>query len=101
VFCDVWFAASAPLLRQQRRAPVVPKSSHLAPHTTKTTNTTQNPARSEVEVVLSTHAIGGLSMADFVLACKLDRLPVDYSPKWAASEAKAGRPPPGAAPVAK
>lgn len=36
----------------------------------------------DVEVVLSTHAIGALSMHDFVLAAKLDQLPVDYSPKW-------------------
>lgn len=35
-----------------------------------------------VEVVLSTHAIGGLSMFDFILASKLDSINVDYSPKW-------------------
>ncbi len=32
-------------------------------------------------VDLSTHAIGGISKADFILAAKLDELPVDYSPK--------------------
>jgi 4a-hydroxytetrahydrobiopterin dehydratase len=36
----------------------------------------------EVEVVASTHAIGGLSLHDFVLAAKLDAVDVTYSPKW-------------------
>ena len=36
----------------------------------------------DVRVVLSTHAIGGLSMPDLVLAAKLDAIPVVYSPKW-------------------
>ena len=36
----------------------------------------------EVRVCLSTHAIGGLSLPDFVLASKIDAIPVDYSPKW-------------------
>ena len=35
-----------------------------------------------VRVELSTHAIGGLSMPDLVLAAKMDALPVTYSPKW-------------------
>ena len=35
-----------------------------------------------VEVVLSTHSIGGLSILDFVLASKLDKIKVDYSPSW-------------------
>jgi 4a-hydroxytetrahydrobiopterin dehydratase len=35
-----------------------------------------------VQVVLSTHAIGGLSLPDFIMAAKLDELPVVYSPKW-------------------
>lgn len=35
-----------------------------------------------VRVDLTTHAIGGLSMPDLVLAAKLDELPVTYSPKW-------------------
>ncbi len=33
-------------------------------------------------VDLLTHAIGGVSKADFILAAKLDAMPVDYSPKW-------------------
>lgn len=33
-------------------------------------------------VELSTHAIGGLSLPDLVLAAKFDAVPVDYSPKW-------------------
>ena len=36
----------------------------------------------DVEVNLSTHAIGALSMYDFILAAKLDKIPVVYSPKW-------------------
>lgn len=40
-----------------------------------------SPCR-DVEVVLSTHAIGALSMHDFVLAAKIDQVPVVYSPKW-------------------
>ena len=36
----------------------------------------------DVRVELSTHAIGGLSMPDLVLAAKLDALPIAYSPKW-------------------
>eukprot|EP00884_Botryococcus_braunii_P010205 jgi/Botrbrau1/19186/Bobra.0077s0092.1 len=35
-----------------------------------------------VQVVVSTHAIGGLSLPDFILAAKLDTIPVVYSPKW-------------------
>ena len=35
-----------------------------------------------VTVDLSTHAIGGLSMPDLVLAAKIDAIPVEYSPKW-------------------
>ena len=35
-----------------------------------------------VRVDLSTHAIGGLSMPDLVLAAKIDALPVECSPKW-------------------
>lgn len=35
-----------------------------------------------VKVELSTHSIGGLSEADFIMAAKIDRVPVDYSPKW-------------------
>ena len=35
-----------------------------------------------VRVDLSTHAIGGLSLPDFVLAAKVDEIKVEYSPKW-------------------
>jgi len=35
-----------------------------------------------MQVVLSTHAISALSMFDFIVAAKLDVLPVEYSPKW-------------------
>lgn len=51
----------------------------------------------DVEVVLSTHAIGGLAMADFVMAAKLDAVPVDYSPKWLKQQQAAGVALPGAA----
>jgi len=33
-------------------------------------------------VVLTTHAAGGLSMQDFIMAARIDALPVEYSPKW-------------------
>ncbi|ACO67667.1 hypothetical protein MICPUN_64545 [Micromonas commoda] len=36
----------------------------------------------DVRVTASTHAIGGLSLHDFVLAAKLDTIDVTYSPKW-------------------
>ncbi|KAG1661785.1 hypothetical protein FOA52_003706 [Chlamydomonas sp. UWO 241] len=36
----------------------------------------------DVEVVVTTHAAGGLTHFDFVLAAKLDKVPVEYSPKW-------------------
>lgn len=42
----------------------------------------------DVEVVLSTHAIGALSMHDFVLAARIDQVPVEYSPKWLREHAK-------------
>ena len=35
-----------------------------------------------LQVVLATHAIGGLSMFDAILAAKIDSLPIEYSPKW-------------------
>lgn len=35
----------------------------------------------DVEVVLSTHAIRGLSLLDILMATKIDALPVAYSPK--------------------
>jgi 4a-hydroxytetrahydrobiopterin dehydratase len=43
-----------------------------------------------VRVVLSTHAVGGLTMPDFILAAKLDALPwADFSPKWLREQAAA------------
>lgn len=35
-----------------------------------------------VEVRLTTHAIGGLSLPDLVLAAKIDSIQVECSPKW-------------------
>ena len=35
-----------------------------------------------VRVVLTTHAAGGVTLADVALAARLDALPVPYSPKW-------------------
>lgn len=43
-----------------------------------------------MQVVVSTHAIGGLSMFDAILAAKIDALSVDYSPKWLRQQSKAG-----------
>lgn len=40
----------------------------------------------EVRVELTTHAIGGLSLPDMVLAAKIDALEVEYSAKWLKSE---------------
>eukprot|EP00966_Prymnesium_polylepis_P193189 4477752-Prymnesium_polylepis.1 len=52
-----------------------------------------------VRIELSTHAIGGLSLPDLVLAAKIDAIPVECSPKWLreleAAE-KAAEPPPAA-----
>lgn len=45
-----------------------------------------------------THAIGGLAMADFVMAAKVDAIPVDYSPKWLKDARAAGADVPGAPP---
>ena len=36
----------------------------------------------EIEVVLSTHATGGLTLSDFNLAKGLDTVVIDYSPSW-------------------
>jgi 4a-hydroxytetrahydrobiopterin dehydratase len=36
----------------------------------------------DVRVELTTHAVGGLTMPDLVLAAKIDAIPVEYSPKW-------------------
>ena len=41
-----------------------------------------------MQVVLSTHAIGGLSMFDAIMAAKIDALSVDYSPKWLQQQAQ-------------
>ena len=38
--------------------------------------------RIKLQVVLSTHAVGGLSAQDLILAARIDALPVTYSPKW-------------------
>ena len=43
----------------------------------------------DVRVTASTHAIGGLSLHDFVLAAKLDTVDVTYSPKWLRENAEA------------
>jgi len=44
----------------------------------------------DVRVVLSTHAVGGLTLPDFILAAKIDALPwSDYSPKWLREQAAA------------
>lgn len=31
---------------------------------------------------LSTHAVGGLTLPDLIMASKIDGVKVDYSPKW-------------------
>ena len=36
----------------------------------------------QVQVVVYTHSIGGLCLNDFILAARLDRIPIDYSPKF-------------------
>ena len=37
----------------------------------------------DVSLSLSTHAVGSqLTLLDFIVAAKLDAVPVDYSPKW-------------------
>jgi hypothetical protein len=38
--------------------------------------------RSPFRIDVSTHAVNGLTAGDFVLASKIDALPVEYSPKW-------------------
>ena len=43
----------------------------------------------DVRVVLSTHAVGGLTRPDAILAAKLDHVLVDYSPKWLAQHPEA------------
>jgi 4a-hydroxytetrahydrobiopterin dehydratase len=42
-----------------------------------------------VEIVVATHEGGSrVTMADLVLAAKIDLLPADYSPKWLRDKAK-------------
>jgi 4a-hydroxytetrahydrobiopterin dehydratase len=36
----------------------------------------------ELEIVVSTHATGGLTKFDFLLAQAIDRVNIEYSPKW-------------------
>eukprot|EP00959_Pyramimonas_sp_CCMP1952_P396628 8310050-Pyramimonas_sp.AAC.1 len=38
--------------------------------------------RRNVEVNLTTHAVGGVTELDLEMASKLDAIEVDYSPKW-------------------
>lgn len=40
----------------------------------------------DVEVTLSTHDVGGLSLNDLILAAKIDQLHVEYSSKWLDSQ---------------
>lgn len=45
-----------------------------------------------VRVVVATHAGGArVTMADLVLAAKLDALPVEYSPKWLREQQEGGK----------
>mmetsp|Transcript_37686 Transcript_37686/g.68687 ORF Transcript_37686/g.68687 Transcript_37686/m.68687 type:complete len:159 (-) Transcript_37686:6-482(-) len=43
-----------------------------------------------VRLDLSTHAIGGLSLPDLVLAAKIDLIEVEYSPKWLREQQQLG-----------
>lgn len=36
----------------------------------------------QLQIVVSTHKLGGLTENDLVLAEFLDQVPIDYSPKW-------------------
>lgn len=36
----------------------------------------------DIKIVLKTHAVGGLTSVDFLLAKGLEAIEVDYSPKW-------------------
>jgi hypothetical protein len=93
--------------RRERRAPhqqTAAARSSRPPQTTDSQTPLQHPPtprppRTEtprdVEVVLTTHAIKGLSMSDFVMAAKLDTLPVDYSPKFVKDQTAAGLELPG------
>ena len=45
-----------------------------------------NHLQDVLQIVLSTHATGGLSINDFIMAAKIDAVPVEYSPKWLKSQ---------------
>jgi|TARA_B110000208_G_scaffold178476_1_gene226467 4a-hydroxytetrahydrobiopterin dehydratase len=49
-----------------------------------------------VEVVLYTHEVGGLTKNDLVLAARIDECLVTYSPKWKRAQIAAGVALPGA-----
>lgn len=36
----------------------------------------------DLEIVIMTHAVNGLTCNDFVLARAIDQISIDYSPKW-------------------
>lgn len=54
----------------------------------------------QVQVNVSTHAVGGITLPDLVLAAKLDALDVEYSPKWLKQQQEATAAAPPAAPGA-
>lgn len=58
-----------PLIRCTRYSHAAPPPPHRDVHITNWR---------DVQVVLMTHAIDGLAMADFVMAAKFDVLPVEY-----------------------
>ena len=35
-----------------------------------------------LEVIIWTHAVGGLTTSDFILAAAIEKVKVDFSPKW-------------------
>jgi len=45
----------------------------------------------EVEVVLYTHAVGGLTENDLIMAALIDKVPASYSPKWLKEHPEAGK----------
>ena len=45
-----------------------------------------------VRIEVSTHAVGGLTMFDLILAAKLDEVEVVYSPKWLREREAAAKP---------
>lgn len=36
----------------------------------------------DLEITINTHAVGGLTKYDFILARAIDTIKIDYSPKW-------------------